>query len=105
MLTTGTNVTAFTGGSAADIDGGAMHCRRWWLNINWILAGSNGQASINAGAANTFTALQASADTIDVTISATDANCIGGILRVYAVCLDISSQQTGRDEVDRDLLA
>ena len=44
------------------------------------------------------------ADTIDVKIAATDTACVSGVLRLYAVCLDISSQQTGRTEVDRDLV-
>ena len=102
--------TAFTGGSAAAdidfaggddiVDGGDL------TSTGYLAAGSNGQANIiNTGAANTFTALQSSADTIDVTISATDTNCVSGVLRLYAVCLDISSQSTGRDVVDRDLLA
>ena len=102
--------TAFTGGSAtADIDfaagddivdGGDLS------STGYLAAGTNGQANIvNTGAANTFTALISTADTIDVTISATDTNCVSGVLRVYAVLADISSQQTGRTEVDRDLLA
>ena len=110
VVTAGANVTtAFTGGSAAAdidfaggddiVDGGAL------TSTGYLAAGSNGQANIiNTGAANTFTALQSSADTIDVTISATDTNCVSGVLRLYAVCLDISSQQTGRTEVDRDLV-
>ena len=102
--------TAFTGSStAADIDfaegddivdGGDL------TSTGYLAAGTNGQANIvNTGAANTFTALISTADTIDVTISATDTNCVSGVLRVYAVLADISSQQTGRTEVDRDLLA
>ena len=110
VVTAGANVTtAFTGGSAAAdidfaggddiVDGGDL------TSTGYLAAGSNGQANIiNTGAANTFTALQSSADTIDVTISATDTNCVSGVLRLYAVCLDISSQQTGRTEVDRDLV-
>ena len=110
VVTAGANVTtAFTGGSAAAdidfaggddiVDGGDL------TSTGYLAAGSNGQANIiNTGAANTFTALQTSADTIDVTISATDTNCVSGVLRLYAVCLDISSQQTGRTEVDRDLV-
>ena len=111
VVTAGANVTtAFTGGSAAAdidfaggddiVDGGDL------TSTGYLAAGTNGQANIiNTGAANTFTALQSSADTIDVTISATDTNCVSGVLRVYAVLADISSQQTGRTEVDRDLLA
>ena len=110
VVTAGANVTtAFTGGSAAAdidfaggddiVDGGDL------TSTGYLAAGSNGQANIiNTGAANTFTALQTSADTIDVTISATDTNCVSGVLRLYAVCLDISSQQTGRTEVSRDLV-
>ena len=110
VVTAGANVTtAVTGGSAAAdidfaggddiVDGGDL------TSTGYLAAGSNGQANIiNTGAANTFTALQSSADTIDVTISATDTNCVSGVLRLYAVCLDISSQQTGRTEVDRDLV-
>ena len=110
VVTAGANVTtAFTGGSAAAdidfaggddiVDGGDL------TSTGYLAAGSNGQANIiNTGAANTFTALQSSADTIDVTISATDTNCVSGVLRLYAVCLDISSQQTGSTEVDRDLV-
>ena len=110
VVTAGANVTtAFTGGSAAAdidfaggddiVDGGDL------TSTGYLAAGTNGQANIiNTGAANTFTALQSSADTIDVTISATDTNCVSGVLRLYAVCLDISSQQTGRTEVDRDLV-
>ena len=111
VLTAGANVTtAFTGGSAAAdidfaggddiVDGGDL------TSTGYLAAGTNGQANIvNTGAANTFTALISTADTIDVTISATDTNCVSGVLRVYAVLADISSQQTGRTEVDRDLLA
>ena len=110
VVTAGANVTtAFTGGSAAAdidfaggddiVDGGDL------TSTGYLAAGTNGQANIiNTGAANTFTALQSSADTIDVTISATDTNCVSGVLRLYAVCLDISSQQTGRTEVSRDLV-
>ena len=110
VVTAGANVTtAFTGGSAAAdidfaggddiVDGGDL------TSTGYLAAGSNGQANIiNTGAANTFTALQTSADTIDVTISATDTNCVSGVLRLYAVCLEISSQQTGRTEVSRDLV-
>ena len=110
VVTAGANVTtAFTGGSAAAdidfaggddiVDGGDL------TSTGYLAAGSNGQANIiNTGAANTFTALQSSADTIDVTISATDTNCVSGVLRLFAVCLDISSQQTGRTKVDRDLV-
>ena len=111
VITAGANVTtAFTGGSAAAdidfaggddiVDGGDL------TSTGYLAAGTNGQANIvNTGAANTFTALISTADTIDVTISATDTNCVSGVLRVYAVLADISSQQTGRTEVDRDLLA
>ena len=110
VVTAGANVTtAFTGGSAAaDIDfagGDDIVAGGDLTSTGYLAAGSNGQANIiNTGAANPFTALQSSADTIDVTISATDTNCVSGVLRLYAVCLDISSQQTGRTEVDRDLV-
>ena len=102
--------TAFTGGSAtADIDfaagddivdGGDLS------STGYLAAGTNGQANIvNTGAANTYTALISTADTIDVKIAATDTACVSGVLRVYAVLADISSQQTGRTVADRDLLA
>ena len=99
VLTAGANVTtAFTGGSAtADIDfaagddivdGGDI------TSTGYLAAGSNGQANIiNTGAANTFTALIETADTIDVKIAATDTACVSGVLRVYAILADISSQQ------------
>ena len=101
--------TAFTGGSAtADIDfaagddivdGGDLSA------TGYLAAGTNGQANIvNTGAANTYTALISTADTIDVKIAATDTACVSGVLRVYAVLADISSQQTGRDVVTRDLV-
>ena len=110
VLTAGANVTtAFTGGSAtADIDfaagddivdGGDI------TSTGYLAAGTNGQANIiNTGAANTFTALIETADTIDVKIAATDTACVSGVLRVYAVLADISSQQTGRDVAARDLV-
>ena len=102
--------TAFTGGSAtADIDfaagddivdGGDLS------STGYLAAGTNGQANIvNTGAANTFTALISKADTIDVKLIVGDTNCVSGVLRVYAVLADISSQQTGRTVADRDLLA
>ena len=100
---------AFTGSCTLDmdfaagddiVDGGDI------TSTGYLAAGSNGQANIiNTGAANTFTALIETADTIDVKIAATDTACVSGVLRLYAVCLDVSSQQTGRDIVDRDLLA
>ena len=111
VLVAGANVTtAFTGGSAtADIDfaagddiidGGDIS------STGYLAAGSNGQTNTIVGsAATTFTQLVSTADTIDVTIAATDTACVSGVIRVYAVVLDIASQQTGRDEVDRDLLA
>ena len=37
-------------------------------------------------------------------VAATDTACVSGVLRVYAVLADISSQQTGRDVVARDLV-
>ena len=110
-MVAGANVTtAFTGGSAtADIDfaagddiidGGDIS------STGYLAAGSNGQTNTIVGsAATTFTQLVSTADTIDVTIAATDTACVSGVMRVYAVVLDIASQQTGRDEVDRDLLA
>ncbi len=102
--------TAFTGSSAAAdidfaegddiVDGGDL------TSTGYLAAGTNGQANIvNTGAANTYTALISTADTIDVKISVGDANMVSGVLRVYAVLADISSQQTGRNVADRDLLA
>ena len=102
--------TAFTGSSAAAdidfaegddiVDGGDL------TSTGYLAAGTNGQANIvNTGAANTYTALISTADTIDVKISVGDANMVSGVLRVYAILADISSQQTGRTVADRDLLA
>ena len=110
VVVAGANVTtAFTGGSATVdidfaggddiIDGGDVS------STGYLAAGSNGQTNTIVGsAASTFTQLVSSADTIDVTVAATDTACVSGVLRLYAVCFDISSQQTGRTEVDRDLI-
>ena len=92
VITAGAEVTTvFTGGSATvDIDFAAG---------DDIIDGGDVSA-----AANTFTALITAADTIDVKVAATDTACVSGVLRVYAVLADISSQQTGRDVVARDLV-
>jgi hypothetical protein len=110
LITAGAEVsTVFTGGSATVdidfaagddlIDGGDVS------STGYLAAGSNGQGNIiNTAAANTFTALVTAADTIDVKVIATDTACVSGVLRVYAVLADVSSQQTGRDVAARDLV-
>jgi hypothetical protein len=110
LITAGAEVTTvFTGGSATVdidfaagddiIDGGDVSA------TGYLAAGSNGQGNIiNTAAANTFTALVTAADTIDVKVIATDTACVSGVLRVYAVLADVSSQQTGRDVAARDLV-
>lgn len=98
---TGSSVTVDVDFAAGDdiIDGGDVSA------TGYLAAGTNGQANIvNTGAANTYTALVSTADTIDVKLIVGDANCVSGVIRVYAVLADISSQQTGRDVVARDLV-
>ena len=98
---TGASVTVDVDFAAGDdiVDGGDVS------STGYLAAGTNGQANIvNTGAANTYTALISTADTIDVKLIVGDTNCVSGVLRVYAVLADISSQQTGRDVVARDLV-
>ena len=54
---------------------------------------------------NTKASSSLSTTVTDVKIAATDTACVSGVLRVYAILADISSQQTGRTVADRDLLA
>lgn len=110
VLTAGAEVTtAFTGGTpTADIDfaaGDDILDAADLATLGYPAIGSNGQGNIiNTAAANTFTALLTAADTIDVKVAATDTAMVSGVLRVYAVIADISTQQAGRSVAARDLV-
>ena len=68
-----------------------------------MAAGSNGGA--NNTAQSTFTQLVTTTDTIDVKLICSAANVTSGILRVYAIVVDVDGVADGADEVDRDQLA
>jgi hypothetical protein len=69
----------------------------------YLAAGTNGGA--NNTAQTTFTQLVSTTDTIDVKLIAASADVTSGVLRVYAVLVDLTSVASSADEVDRDQLA
>ena len=72
-------------------------------STGYLAAGTNGGA--NNTAQTTFTQLVTTADTIDVKLICAAANVTKGVLRVYAVLVDLNSVASSADEVDRDQLA
>ena len=72
-------------------------------STGYLAAGSNGGA--NSTAQSTFTQLVTTTDTIDVKLICSAANVTSGILRVYAIVVDVDGVADGADEVDRDQLA
>lgn len=72
-------------------------------STGYLAAGTNGGA--NNTAQTTFTQLVTTTDTIDVKLICSAANVTSGVLRVYAVLVDLSSVGSTADEVDRDQLA
>lgn len=72
-------------------------------STGYLAAGTNGGA--NNTAQTTFTQLVTTTDTIDVKLICSAANVTKGVLRVYAVLVDLNSVASSADEVDRDQLA
>lgn len=69
----------------------------------YLAAGTNGGA--NNTAQSTFTQLVTTTDTIDVKLIAASADVTSGVLRVYAVVVDLDGIAETAAEVDRDQLA
>ena len=69
----------------------------------YLAAGTNGGANNTAQA--TFTQLVTTTDTIDVKLIAASADVTSGVLRVYAVVVDLDGIAETAAEVDRDQLA
>lgn len=69
----------------------------------YLAAGTNGGANNTAQA--TFTQLVTTTDTIDVKLIAASADVTSGVLRVYAVVVDLNGVAQSAAEVDRDQLA
>lgn len=72
-------------------------------STGYLAAGSNGGA--NNTAQSTFTQLVTTTDTIDVKLICSAANVTSGVIRVYAIVVDVDGVADGADEVDRDQLA
>jgi hypothetical protein len=72
-------------------------------STGYLAAGSNGGA--NNTAQSTFTQLVTTTDTIDVKLICAAANVTSGVLRVYAIVVDVDGVADTADEVDRDQLA
>jgi hypothetical protein len=69
----------------------------------YLAAGTNGGANLTSQA--TFTQLVTTTDTIDVKLIAASADVTTGVLRVYAVVVDLYGIADTAAEVDRDQLA
>lgn len=69
----------------------------------YLAAGTNGGANNTAQA--TFTQLVSTTDTIDVKLIAASADVTSGVLRVYAIVVDLDGIAETASEVDRDQLA
>jgi hypothetical protein len=69
----------------------------------YLAAGTNGGANNTAQA--TFTQLITTTDTIDVKLIAASADVTSGVLRVYALVVDLDGVAETAAEVDRDQLA
>ena len=72
-------------------------------STGYLAAGSNGGA--NNTAQSTFTQLVTTTDTIDVKLICAAANVTSGVIRVYAIVVDLDGVADTADEVDRDQLA
>jgi len=72
-------------------------------STGYLAAGSNGGA--NNTAQSTFTQLVTTTDTIDVKLICAAANVTSGVIRVYAIVVDVDGVAETADEVDRDQLA
>lgn len=72
-----------------------------------LASGTNGKAfTVDTGAASTFTELQSSADTIDLTITSGAADVTEGVIRVWALVVPITPLgNVMPTEVTRDQLA
>lgn len=100
-------LTAFTGTTpTVDIDfaeGDDIVDGASVTSTGYLAAGTNGGA--NNTAQTTFTQLVTTTDTIDVKLICAAANVTSGVLRVYAILVDLNSVASSADEVDRDQLA
>lgn len=100
-------LTAFTGTTpTVDIDfaeGDDIVDGASVTSTGYLAAGTNGGA--NNTAQSTFTQLVTTTDTIDVKLICSAANVTAGVLRVYAIVVDMNSVASSADEVDRDQLA
>ena len=72
-------------------------------STGYLAAGSNGGA--NNTAQSTFTQLVSTTDTIDVKLICAAANVTAGVIRVYAIVVDVDGVADTAAEVDRDQLA
>jgi hypothetical protein len=72
-------------------------------STGYLAAGSNGGA--NSTGQSTFTQLVTTTDTIDVKLICAAANVTSGVIRVYAIVVDVDGVAETADEVDRDQLA
>jgi hypothetical protein len=72
-------------------------------STGYLAAGSNGGA--NNTAQTTYTQLVTTTDTIDVKLICAAANVTSGVIRVYAIVVDVDGVAESADEVDRDQLA
>jgi len=69
----------------------------------YLASGTNGGA--NTTSQTTYTQLVSTTDTIDVKVIAASSDVTSGVIRVYAVLVDIDGVADQADEVDRDQLA
>lgn len=76
-------------------------------STGFLAGGTNGQGLVvGSGAANTFTQLVSTTDTIDVTLTAGANDVTSGVLRVFAIVIDLNEQgNIIPTEVSRDQLA
>lgn len=104
VLTAGLEVITALGGESADtrlllgVTGGDVDA----FVASWDATAS--AAGAYAPAATTVPVVFATADTIDLEIDAATTAPTSGVLRAWAVMMDIDGR-IGADEVDRDLLA
>lgn len=100
----GTSVTVdidFAGGDDI-VDGGDVSA------AGFLASGTNGQANVvTTGAASTFTQFVSTEDTIDVTLTNSATDVTTGVLRVYALVVDMNEYGGAgiASEVVRDQLA
>ena len=69
----------------------------------YLAAGTNGGAMLTSQA--TFTQMVTTTDTIDVKLIAASADVTSGVLRVWAICVDVDGVAETAAEVARDQLA